>query len=399
MRLAGDVTRLGVEQLRLTGRETRLLVKDRGDIVLDEASSERLAHLTQGWPASIALAGMALHWLDFPSIEAAVSDPRLKRDVYSYLTEQVYLRESAATQAFLLDTCCLEYVSPELANDVAARQDGHAQLEHLTANQVFTDRADDDNACRYHPLLRDFLRQRCLQERGAAAYHALQVKSAQAMERAGDLPSAIAIYLAANEGEEALNVIGRADFWTLEDIRSDTLQTWLSRLPASLRMHPWAMVLQAHLLMRSGKYEESVRWADDALQRFVETADRAGRYQALCVKECALFWKGDNQGARAASQEALEVADRTDERVHALVGLAAACEGGSASGKRRCSRWTEAASLARQSLSERGVRHRELIRAAISCCSRVTSERRRQRFREVNLDETEGSVSGTSGHA
>ena len=391
MQLAGEVARFGVEQLRLTGRETRLLVKDRGGVVLDEASSERLAQLTQGWPASIALAAMTLQWMDFPSIEAAVSDPRLTRDVYGYLTEQVYSREKPTTRAFLLDTCCLEYVTPELADDVAGRQDGHAQLEHLTGNQVFTARAEDEKTCRYHPLLRDFLRQRFLQERGAGAYHALQVRSAQAMERAGDLPSAIAIYLSANEGQEALDVIARADYGTLEDIRSDTLQAWLSRLPAALRTEPWALVLQAHLLMRSGKYEESVGCASGALATFERMKDRAGRYQALCVKECALFWKGDNEGAREASQGALDVAQTAEERIHALISLAAACEG-------QC-RWDEAleslesaASLAGQTNRGEGFRVAS-HRATISYLTGRLREAAAQ-FEQATRIENDGSSLG-----
>ena len=57
---------------------------------------DRLVELTEGWPASIVLAGQAMEWLDLDSLEAALTDPRLRLDVYSYLAEQVYLRESEA---------------------------------------------------------------------------------------------------------------------------------------------------------------------------------------------------------------------------------------------------------------------------------------------------------------
>ena len=41
-------------------------------------------------------------------LEDALADPRVRGDVFSYLAEQVFQRQSDAVQRFLLRTCCLE---------------------------------------------------------------------------------------------------------------------------------------------------------------------------------------------------------------------------------------------------------------------------------------------------
>ena len=45
---------------------------------------------------------------------AVLADPRLRKDVHSYLAEEVCRREDAATCRFLRRTCCLEHSTAEL---------------------------------------------------------------------------------------------------------------------------------------------------------------------------------------------------------------------------------------------------------------------------------------------
>ena len=99
MRLADQVSRIGVETLRFDAEQARRSSRP-APVGAAPEHVERLIELTEGWPASVVLAGLALEWLDLGSLEQALADPRLKRDIYSYLAEQVYRNEDVATRAF-----------------------------------------------------------------------------------------------------------------------------------------------------------------------------------------------------------------------------------------------------------------------------------------------------------
>ena len=105
---------------------------------LDPEHVSRLLALTEGWPASVVLAGMALAWLDAESLEDALSDPRLRGDVFSYLAEQVFQRQSEDVQRFLLRTCCLDHVNGDLAERLTGERSASRHLSFLARNHVFT---------------------------------------------------------------------------------------------------------------------------------------------------------------------------------------------------------------------------------------------------------------------
>jgi LuxR family transcriptional regulator, maltose regulon positive regulatory protein len=114
----------------------------------------QLVDLAEGWPASVVLAGLVLDWSAPDLIDAALSDPRLKQDIYSYLAEQVYAREDRLTRRFLKRTCCLDHLTAGLAARVAKTRLAGKTLSHLAANSVFTFATADRDAYRYHNLFR-----------------------------------------------------------------------------------------------------------------------------------------------------------------------------------------------------------------------------------------------------
>ena len=102
---------------------------------------------------------------------------------------------------------------------------------------MFTFDTGRDGTYRYHNLLRDFLRQRFVQDEGEGAFRALQRETAVALEACGDRPGAVELLLGANEADLALGVIARGGEAELERRPSEQLRLWVSRL-ASPRQTP-----------------------------------------------------------------------------------------------------------------------------------------------------------------
>jgi ATP/maltotriose-dependent transcriptional regulator MalT len=325
LRLDGQLGMVGVEELRFGPDEVREVVANRAGTSLSPERATALAELTEGWPASIVLAALAARWVGVETLEDALGDPRLQQDVFSYLAEQVYSRETNEVKAFLRRTCCLEYVSADLAKGVGAPRKAHRILAHLLANGVFTFATAQEGTCRYHSLFREFLRQKAIQEDGPDRYHKLQVATAAALEAHGDVERAVDLCLAANEPRLGLATVARAGETNLDAFRSDTLEAWVERLPDDIRhAEPWAQLIAGEVDMRSGSFDEALRHDANAIDALERSEDRQGLYHALSAVERTLFWKGNTTEAADACRRALEVAVDDRQRVHTLISLGAA---------------------------------------------------------------------------
>ena len=325
MRLADDVASIGAETLRFDAKQAVTVLHARTGHRPHRELIERLVALTEGWPASIVLAGQALEWLDLDSLELALFDPRLKQDIYSYLAEQVYRHEDEAVRSFLKRTCCLENINAELANRLAGTDAAHGYLAHLAANRVFTFATGVEGAYRYHNLFRDFLKQTCLQEDGEPAFRRLLHETAAALEDVGETELAVELYLNANRPIDALGVVARGGEAGLEGLPLERLRSWLDRLPPeSGAVEPWARLIAGQLHSRNGEYTEALWEIDRAARAFQAASDEWGLYHALSMRECTLFWRGDAAGAVSACEAALAHAQTDQQRMHTLLGLGSA---------------------------------------------------------------------------
>jgi LuxR family maltose regulon positive regulatory protein len=325
LHLAGDVVRLPRELLVFDAGQVADVIEHRSGRRHDPAQVQRLLDLTEGWPASVVLAGMALAWLDVGSLHEALADPRLRGDVFSYLAEQVFQRQSEDVQHFLIGTCCLEHVTVELAEALTGSGNASRHLNFLARNHVFTFDTERSGAYRYHNLLRDFLRQRFVQEEGKAAFRALQRKTAVALEESGDRPSATELLLSANELELALDVIARGGEAELERRPSEQLRIWVRRLsPCIERQSPWALVSAAVLATRESRFSIALDHLHLASALLERSSDMRGLYQALSITEWAEFWSGDPAASMDTCHRALQYAETDTERLHTLLSLSSA---------------------------------------------------------------------------
>ena len=311
LKLDGQFGIVGIEELRFGPDEVLDVVSRRAGTSLSAERAAALADLTEGWPASVVLAALTARWVGVEALENALSDPRLKQDVFSYLAEQVYSRESEEVRTFLRRTCCLDHVSSDLARQVGAPRKAHRILAHLLANGAFTFATAEQDTFRYHSLFQEFLRQKSVQEDGPESFHRLQLTTAAALEVHGDTERAVDLCLAANEPRLGLAVIARAGARNLDAFRSDTLEAWIERLPDDMReSEPWARLVAGEVDMREGRFDDGRppyrRRASSLLERI---DDRHDLYHALSAKERTLFWKGEHDRGRDACRQALEVVD------------------------------------------------------------------------------------------
>jgi LuxR family maltose regulon positive regulatory protein len=157
LRASGSLTELRIADLAFDRGETAALCRQL-ELDLAEGEIDSLWSRTEGWPAAMRLAAVSLRGHPEPDrflAEFAGTD----RAVADYLIAEVLARLPAGNREFMLRTCLVDTVSPELADALTGREGGTlplAELERLGAPVQPT--TVDGHWYRYHPLFQELLR-------------------------------------------------------------------------------------------------------------------------------------------------------------------------------------------------------------------------------------------------
>ncbi|WP_371688644.1 LuxR C-terminal-related transcriptional regulator [Micromonospora sp. KC207] len=157
LRLAGELTNVGADELAFTDDEVNCLLVAHG-VLLPAAAVPRLRARTGGWPAGLRLAALAardrpdpVRWLE----QFGGDQP----DVAGYLRAEVLAPLDDAARDALRRGTVADAVRADLVDALTGRCDAERVLTALAAAGGFVDRDDSQPPWyRCHPLLADLLR-------------------------------------------------------------------------------------------------------------------------------------------------------------------------------------------------------------------------------------------------
>ena len=187
-RLRGELLEMRVDDLRFSAPELSEFLELQ-DVAVDEADVERLHQLTEGWPAGVQLAAIALQrgagrdfLAAFASTDRAVSD---------FLLSEVLASLPADLVDFLVETSVLDAFDAELCVAVTGNQASAELLDRLVASDLFVVELDDPPRwLRYHHLFGAFLRAR-LVSLGASGLRDANNRASLALEARGHVDAAL----------------------------------------------------------------------------------------------------------------------------------------------------------------------------------------------------------------
>ncbi len=157
LRAHRGVTELGAEDLLMTTAECRTLLSGL-ELELSAAQLDVLVQRTEGWPAALYLAGLALN--KATDVDDAISrfagDDRF---VVDYIREEFLEPVSAHQLDFLRRASVLDRLSGDLCDVVLERDGSATQIFDLSRSNVLLTPLDRrDEWFRFHPLFREMLR-------------------------------------------------------------------------------------------------------------------------------------------------------------------------------------------------------------------------------------------------
>ena len=279
LRMRRQLLEIDPRQLQFDATEAAQFYKNRLGHELPLGDLQRLLAKTEGWPAALELAALALAGLGDPGrfiAGFAGTDSTL----VDYLGEAVLSRMDEPTRNGVFQISMFDRVCAPLAQALGEITDAEKMIEGLRLRNIFLIPLDDSGTWfRFHHLVGDFFRQRYRRTAPAHAQECL-IRGAHWMHAHGYIEDAVNCMIRAQAWEQATR-------WVAESLEElvfrrgyhQTILRWMNALPESwVDRYPIIRIQYAFALAFYSsyqKYEAQIHALQQLLQRLESDPRRA----------------------------------------------------------------------------------------------------------------------------
>lgn len=230
LRVRNHLSELREADLRFTVDEAFDFFRDSMKLELTQNDIEALESRTEGWIASLQLAGLAMQGRK--DISSFISDFTGSHSyIVDYLTEEVLQYQKDNVQEFLLKTSILNRFCSGLCDAVTGRTDSSELLDELLKLKLFVIPLSDTRIWyRYHHLFSDLLQYR-LSQTYPDIIKDLHIRASIWFEENGLIEEAFYHAIQGDDYESAADLIESVSVNTLMRGEIVTLQKWISQVP------------------------------------------------------------------------------------------------------------------------------------------------------------------------
>lgn len=252
LRAEGRLTEFTHVELAMSVEEASALLLEQADR-LGPVAVATLVERTEGWPAGLQLARLALRGVDdeVAFVSGFEGDDRFVAD---YLASQVLDALSEGQRDFLLETAFLPQLQGELCDAVTGRTGSATVLDELERRNAFVIALDRHRSWyRYHHLFADMLRS---EARRLKTEDQLRVRGARAFEwfrDHGHPEAAVEQGLHAGRTNEVADLVAATWFDLLNNGRLQTAKRWIEAFkPEDVEDHQALCIAAALIAGMSG---------------------------------------------------------------------------------------------------------------------------------------------------
>lgn len=291
LRLSGQLLELSQHDLGFDQDEARRFCQARLEQGLSAPQLQQLMSKTEGWPAGLELAALALQ-------DPARREPLIRsfagsdRGVGEYLGEVVLDQLDAPSRELLCQAAQFDRFSAALLRKAAGIADAGPMLERLAARNLFLIALDRNGEWfRFHHLVGDFLRRRHALAQPADCAE-LQLRGARWLHAKGLTDDAINAAIRAQAWELAADWLARH----IEEASQgrghhQIVMRWLDEIPAAwLDHHPEVRIHYAFSLgfLPSQHQVEAQLLHLERLAAELEATDRKGQRERIDTIRCGV---------------------------------------------------------------------------------------------------------------
>ena len=276
LRLAGVIAELRAGDLGFTEVEVEQLLELAG-LGHQPIDGRRLRSLTEGWPAGLQMAVLAMR---------AGGDPREVIDAFAsttqetsdYLANEVMSRLPADLAGFLTSICVLDEFDAQLCQAVSGRDDAGRLLDRVVVGDLFIYQVDSaGERFRLHQMFAAFLRAR-LKSLGGTQFREAHLRAAAALQERGDRLGALHHAMAAGDTQLAAAVLADSmrtilDVSHAQDARA-AARAWLAKFGDTAAEADPEQLLQFVRLLASAGHRDAEGWLTKVNQAHPRPAPR-----------------------------------------------------------------------------------------------------------------------------
>jgi LuxR family maltose regulon positive regulatory protein len=253
LRASGAVLELGRDDLALTAREARLLIRRNG-VTMAADRVDRLVRTLGGWPAGVDAAATSLRERD--------------HSVLHDLRESILAMRTREERDFLRRTSILDRLSAPLCDALLERHDSALRLESLEPSLLLVSLDRTGGWFRQHGAFRELLRAE-LGEREPELVPLLERRATDWLEASGDPESALLHARAAGDVGRIAVILDTVAIPMHNNGRDAALLAWIAGLDEATELagHPRLATLAARLHAQRGNAPEAERWLAKAEPR------------------------------------------------------------------------------------------------------------------------------------
>ena len=262
LRVDGELVEIDAADLALSRSQTERLLTELG-VSVDPDHLDLLVARTEGWPAGLHLAAMALVRSDDPA--GFVEDFHgTDRDVADYLVGEVLESVSNDERDFMIQTSALGRLTGALCDAATERTDSAELLAHLERSNAFVVALDRDGASyRYHHLFAELLAAEL--RRSHHDVGSLHRRAFAWLRHDGQVAAAIPHALAAGDTDAAADLLSRHWFDLMDRGQLETVRSLLARFaPEDIEGHQPLEIAAAIVHGMAGEPHEARRCLDAA---------------------------------------------------------------------------------------------------------------------------------------
>ena len=235
LHLAGVIAELRAEDLAFTQVEVEQLLELAG-LGREPIDGRRLRSLTEGWPAGLQMAVLAMRSTGNPHevIDAFASTTKETSD---YLANEVMNRLPPDLAGFLTTICVLDEFDAQLCQAVSGHDDASRLLDRAVADDLFIYQVDrKGQRFRLHQMFAAFLRAR-LKSLGGTQFRQAHLRAAAALQERGDRLGALHQAMAVADMQLAATILADSmrsilDTTDAQEAKA-VVRAWLARFGAA----------------------------------------------------------------------------------------------------------------------------------------------------------------------
>ena len=262
LQLEGVLSELRADELAFSGSEVDELFSLAG-VDLGADDRQQLHRLTEGWPAGLQMALLALRHSANPR-EVVDAFSSTTKETSDYLANEVINRLPPELVNFMAQISVLDEFDAELCEAVTGAADSRALLAEVVANDLFVYQLDfAGERFRFHQMFAAYLRSR-LKSRGDQAYQLAHDRATEALHQRGDRLGALRHAMAVSDVRRAADIVTESVGKILEvdDARQAiaVARAWLVRMGDEAMISDPEQFLQFVFVLATFGQRDAQRW-------------------------------------------------------------------------------------------------------------------------------------------